>query len=261
MVRGDTHFCCSVILKPPTEQPQPHWSGCAYQSASDDRTRSAAGNKGLRPSSMAEGNFLSGLNKKNGLITACFPHSREHAAYKVSKWQRSSSWLGFPWNMNPWHTDLYSVQLRGVQTFCSFPTSGVIYPRPHYAHSGTLNCAWTPSGDCSQQLSVNSILIKERETNKPIPPKKTPRGRGGKQVMEDSLLLKCWRLLYWARLDTRRHREGWIQRDRLHCQLRRGVAQPSFHTWAHPEPTSLLTGRILTPAGSSVEKEMGWNRH
>lgn len=102
------------------------------------------------------------------------PHSsctREHAAYKVSKWQRSSSWLGFPWNMNLQHTDLHSVQLRGVQTFCSFPTSGVIYPRPHYANSGTLNCAWTPSGDCSQQLSVNSVLIKERQTNKLIPKK------------------------------------------------------------------------------------------
>lgn len=91
------------------------------------------------------------------------------------------------------------------------------------------------------------------------PPQKTWRG-GAKQVMEDSLLLKCWQLLYWARLDTRHHREGWIQRDHLHCQLQRGVAQPSFHTWEHPEPTSLLTGHILTPGGSSVEKETGMNR-
>lgn len=64
--------------------------------------------------------------------------------------------------MNLQYTVLHSVQLRGIQTFCSFPTSGVIYPRLHYPNSGILNCAWTPSSDCSQQLSANSILIKEK---------------------------------------------------------------------------------------------------
>lgn len=72
--------------------------------------------------------------------------------------------------MNLQYTDLYSVQLRGIQTFCSFPTSSVIYPRPHYPNRGTLNWAWTPSGDCSQQLSANSILIKEK-TQQTNPPK------------------------------------------------------------------------------------------
>lgn len=159
--------------------------------------------------------------------------------------------------MNLQYTDLCSVQLRGIQTFCSFPTSGVIYPRPHYPNSGTLNCAWTPSGDCSQQLLANSILIKEKNNKK-----RKPWRRGGeKQVLEDSLLLKCWRLLYWARLDIRHHREGWIQRDHLRCQLQRGVAQPSFRTWEHPEPTSLLKGHILTPGGSGIEKEITLNRH
>lgn len=149
------------------------------------------------------------------------------------------------------YTDLYSVQLRGIQTFCSFPTSGVIYPRPHYPNSGTLNCAWTPSGDCSQQLSANSVLIKGKNpTNQPP---KNPWG--GKQVMEDSLLLKCWQLLYWARLDTTHHRGGWIQRDHLHCQLQRGAVQPSFRTWELPEPTSPRMDRILAPGGSSTEKD------
>lgn len=156
--------------------------------------------------------------------------------------------------MNLQYTDLCSVQLCGIQTFCSFPTSGVIYPRPHYPNSGTLNCAWTPSGDCSQQLAANSILIKGKKKIK----KRKP-WRGGKQVMEDSLLLECWLLLYWARLDIRHHHEGWIQRDRLHCQLQRGVAQPSFRTWEHPEPTSLLKGHILIPGGSGTEKEIKLN--
>lgn len=168
--------------------------------------------------------------------------------------------------MNLQYTDLYSVQLCGIQTFCSFPTSSVIYPRPHYPNSGTLNCAWTPSGDCSQQLLANSVLIKgkknpiETPKNNNTQKKREEEEKSKLWKIEDSQLLKCWRLLYWARLDTRHHHEGWIRRDHLHCQPQRGVAQPSFHTWEHPEPTSRLMGHILTPGGSSIEKQIGLNR-
>lgn len=56
----------------------------------------------------------------------------------------------------------------------------------------------------------------------------------------------------WARQDKGRHRAGWTQKGRLHCQPRMAAVLPSSHTSGHPEPTSPLTGRNLAPVGSVV---------
>lgn len=65
---------------------------------------------------------------------------------------------------------------------------------------------------------------------------------------------ECWRLLYWATRGKARHRGGWTQKGRPHCQLRTEAGRPSFRTWAHPEPTNPPMGRTPTPAGSEREE-------
>lgn len=56
----------------------------------------------------------------------------------------------------------------------------------------------------------------------------------------------------WARRDKERHRAGWTQKGRLHCQPRMAAAPPSFRTSGLPEPTSPPTGHNPALGGSVV---------